>query len=210
MSVTKLLAGVIILAIIILLGVNCYNYINPRTVQVKSSIDNTEYSVQHDFTQLDVASNELAKLNYIGIGLLRALRNRYGAEISERGNVTRALLTNYNPDNLIEHSPKAFGNDTSYVVNKGSKFVMCLRDKQYNQFHDIDILTFVFLHEMTHLSIPDVDHNMRFWQTFKFLLLVAETANVYKSQPYTPQNNVIYCGLNVSYNPRYDDSLQDI
>lgn len=195
--------GIIILVTIILL-VKYYNTIH--TVPVLSTIDDSSYNVNPSLNNMQLASDNLAKLNNIGIELLRALRDKYSLSLTPRGDVTRQLLSKYNPDNIVEHSPK-LNNSTSYVVNKGNIIAICLRDKSGEEIHDVDILSFVFIHELSHIAIPDTDHTQKFWQTFKFLLAEAEQANLYISPKFTADNSVLYCGIQITYNPLYDDKL---
>jgi len=116
------------------------------------------------------------------------------------------LLNRYNPDNLIENSPKD-KQDTSYTLNKGSTIAFCLREKDSTtQLHDLNTLIFVAIHELAHIAIDDNDHPPKFWKMFKFLLEEAELGGIYKSKDYK-KNPVHYCGMEVNYNPIYDSNV---
>ena len=143
----------------------------------------------------------LALIQQRNIQLLRYLKKNFPSDIR-----TKRLLDNYNPDVIMENSPKNKTGDTAYVVGKGNEFRMCIRSAYgYNPIHRDDLLTFVHLHELAHIASISYDHNYEFWHNFKWLLHRAEEAGVYtpvnyKNQPFE------YCGLYVDYNPYYDRS----
>ena len=68
---------------------------------------------------------------------------------------------------------------------------------------DLDTLTFVAIHELSHVMTKSVGHKAEFWQNFKFLLENAKEAKIhqpvdYKSEP------AEYCGMTITDNPYYD------
>ena len=136
------------------------------------------------------------------------MRNKYiiqkKGQINEIEFVTR-MLNNYNPDNILENDPLP-GEDTSYVVNKGDEFGICLRNKSDDpgKIHDIDIIKFVVLHELTHLGNKSYGHEYDFWAFFKFVLVNAKEANLYNPVNYKfmPVN---YCGLEITFSPYFSD-----
>jgi hypothetical protein len=177
-----------------------------ETRPVVSSVDGMRYRVHSDS---QTAADTLAALNERIIELLRSLRGRYGRDAGPGPGpmITRRLLERYNPDNLAENSPRDPRGDTSYTIDKGAIVALCLRDRApAAAVHDLDTLTFVALHELTHIAIEDVDHPPRFWVAFRFILVEAEDAGVFLSPNYAA-NPRRYCGLNIDYNPRYDAAL---
>lgn len=191
-----------------------------QTREVVSRVDGMRYRVHEGHTGPQRAADTLADLNGRVIDLMRFLRGRYlrgadGELRPERREAVRRLLARYNPDNLAENSPKDPSGDTSYTLDKGAVVAICLRERErdpaargdprVNDIHDLDTLTFVTLHEMTHIAIEDVDHPPRFWSAFRFILEEAEDAGVYTSPRYA-QAPRQYCGVKIDYNPRYDPS----
>ena len=86
---------------------------------------------------------------------------------------------------------------------------LCLRSGS-GDLHDFETLKFIFLHELTHIAADVYQHPTKFWQLFKILLQEAEIAGIYSPIDYGA-SPIRYCGkLTVSYNPYYDDTLQDI
>ena len=181
-----------------------------QTREVRSGIDGLPYRVHENST---AAADTMAELNRRATELLRHLRGKYlrgpgrGA-FPAREAATRRLLGLYNPDNLAENSPRDPEGDTSYTIDKGAILALCLRAKGPGGagIHDMETLTFVTLHELTHIAVTDVDHPVAYWRTFKFVLQEAVAAGLLKGVDYS-QRPTVYCGMNIDYNPFYDASL---
>jgi predicted metal-dependent hydrolase len=77
------------------------------------------------------------------------------------------------------------------------------KTKEGDRLIDINTLTFVALHELSHIMTSSVGHKQEFWQNFKFLLENAKAANIYQPEDYKkkPQE---YCGMKITDNPYYD------
>jgi len=102
---------------------------------------------------------------------------------------------NNNRTTISEKLPKS--NYTSYSINKGEDLVFCLKNKITNEFHDINTLMYVALHEMAHIGCPEIGHGYLFQKIFKFLTLIAIELNLYKYQDYNT-DPVEYCGMTIS------------
>jgi len=195
------------------------NYvINPETrftLNTKPIVasDGNIYKV-HNYNDATSAANILATINKKIIELMAYLKYKYigtgytNAQ-NDQNDITSAvnkILMRYNPDNLVENSPNDKV-DTSYTINKGSMIAVCLREKGNNNYiHDIDTLIFVTIHELAHIAIDDDGHPPKFWKMFKILLIEAEMGNIYYSKNYNLYP-VHYCGMDINYNPRFDDKL---
>ena len=68
---------------------------------------------------------------------------------------------------------------------------------------DLNTLTFVAIHELSHIMTKSEGHKQEFWQNFKFLLENAKDAGIYEAKDYKnePQD---YCGMKITDNPLYD------
>lgn len=170
-------------------------------------------STKYDPKTHILASEYLAYLNNFCIIFMRHLRNKFLWERKgsrDQQNVVSYLLQNYDPDAIIENSPRDIHN-TSYVEDKGKVFALCLREKETGQnlFINKHDLEFVVLHEITHLGTYSIGHTVEFWTNFKFLLKEAKSINLHIPVDYS-KNPMVYCGLEVNYNPYYDDKLDDI
>jgi hypothetical protein len=122
--------------------------------------------------------------------------------------IVRRIAENYNPDVIVENDP-AHSSETSYTLDKGKKIAFCLRNRKNSQLHDLHTMIFVALHEVSHIGNKAWGHSKNFWETFKFVLHEADVSGIYKSTDYR-KAPIVYCGLNVTYNPLYDDSVRKI
>jgi len=112
------------------------------------------------------------------------------------------LVANFNPQRVSETLPTS--ELTAYSENKGEKIAFCLNTtKNGNKLIDISTLTFVALHELTHVMTTSIGHKQDFWQNFKFVLENAKAANIYDPVDYK-KNPQEYCGMTINDNPYYD------
>ena len=92
------------------------------------------------------------------------------------------------------------GKETSYSVNKGDELVICLRSKvDYDKFHNINVIEYVVLHEISHIASPIYEENYNnhgpiFKKTFAFIANVASDAGYYKKIDFK-NNPTEYCGI---------------
>lgn len=185
-----------------------------RARAVRSTVDGLPYRVHPAHGGGEAAADVLAELNRRAVALMRHLRKKYlrraGAPPA-RAAAARRLLARYNPDNLTENSPRDPGGDTSYTIDKGAVLALCLRAKTPGAapIHDLELLTFVNVHELAHIAVDVHDHPPEFWRVFKFLLLEATAAGVMRGVDYA-RRPARYCGVVVDYNPMYDAGLKAI
>jgi hypothetical protein len=105
----------------------------------------------------------------------------------------------FNPDNISESGKN--NQYTSYSVNKGEKIVFCIRQKDEKEsLVDENTITFVAIHELSHIMTKSVGHNDEFWSNFKRLLEVAVDNGLYIKENYT-ESPKEYCGIKVSDSP---------
>lgn len=214
---TRLLLAAIILAVIaILYFVYCgfkgrFSIKNTRSV--RADYDGDFYRVHGSPDETD-AANTLAKLHQFILALLKYLRTKYLVNGSNQPNhrkeAVEKLLARYNSDNLVENSPNDPAGDTAYSLDKGAIMAICLRDKRpgsYGKIHDMEILTFVTIHEMAHIALDCYDHPPEFWSMFKFLLEEADAAGMFRAPNYA-QSPKHYCGMDINYSPVWDRTLK--
>lgn len=118
------------------------------------------------------------------------------------------LENRFRKDSLIESSPlNRFGN-TSYTEGKGNVLAICLRQKgKPHDFHDMNTITFVLVHELSHINNESYGHGPDFWRNFKWMLQESVEAGIYQPVNYAVQP-INYCGLDINYNPLFDNSLK--
>lgn len=119
---------------------------------------------------------------------------------------TKRLVAGFDPNVISETLPTS--TLTAYSENKGEKIAMCLnknKKKGEDELIDLNTLTFVALHEMSHIMTVSIGHKEEFWQNFKFLLENAQKANIYTPTDYK-KNSQVYCGMTLNNNPYFDGS----
>lgn len=188
----------LIIILVILLVWNIRLYVEfPERLTV-SVIDGKEYAVKKHYKNHQKASDILATLNRINKTVIAHMQKKYAnsEEID-----AEFLAENYNGDVLSEHTPRTTVN-TSYVLNKGDLIKLCLRDKETGEFHDMNTLIFVDLHELSHLLDKEYGHNKTFWRGFQTVLKEAVELGLYKPVDYrkTPTK---YCGMTIHSNPYF-------
>ena len=183
-----------------------------------STIDGEEYNVQCDYPEKDQAANLLQYLNTKAEKLIDYVYNKYKDQKSDRGGLARNLHKRYRGrTRLVETDPANRSKDTAYVLDKGWLLSLCIRtgkNKDLAEFHKKNFLTFVLIHELSHIASNVEQHPKRFWECFKWLLYEAKN-----NDPYDPiyrhinfnTDPVNYCNiLKVTYTPENDDDLRDI
>jgi hypothetical protein len=150
-----------------------------------------------DRTQINDAADLLAHVTK----KCRELVDYVGKKYPNDPDVKR-LVEGFNPQKISETLPTS--ELTAYSENKGEKIAFCLnKTKNSSTLIDINTLTFVALHELSHIMTKSIGHKQEFWQNFKFLLENAKAANIYQPVDYKkkPQG---YCGMTITDNPYYD------
>ena len=182
-------------------------------------VGSNSYKVHEDLENPKDAAIQMDNLNTQAMKLIAFLNMKYikrpeamKAIKSNKQKIVRngikSLVKNFKTTNLEENIPERSGGDTSYVINKGDVFAMCIRDpKQKNKIEDnTNDLTFVLIHELAHLFTSSYGHDKLFWHNFRFLLEEAVEAGVYTPVNYN-QTGSPYCGIVVTYSPLFDETL---
>lgn len=179
-------------------------------VPVKSSYDGRTYYVQDKPDKVEAAYRlsqirermmlmlECVKKSNGAIdGLPQDDQSKYGSYASR---VAR-LQQRFNPDKIAE------GNEdikyTTYTLNKGEKVVFCLRARgEDDRVHDLQMMTFVAIHEMAHIASVSEHHTPEFNSNFKWLLKHAVKCGIYQPENFqqAPRN---YCGIKVTESPLF-------
>ncbi len=179
------------------------------------------YKVHEDLDNPEGAAESMDRLNTTALAFLDHLNRKYKSidnimyyikpeyvETVKSGLI--AMKQNYKPSSLEENIPERSGGDTSYVIDKGSVFAMCLRDPKNNNRLEskLNSLVFVLLHEMTHLFTKTYGHDTYFWNNFKFILQEASDMGIYQPVNYKATGSP-YCGIVISYSPLFDYNLDN-
>jgi hypothetical protein len=196
MSDTNILAYVLIFLVMVL---SYKIYEESDMFQLKcivSDVDGNRYCVR-ERNKLELAADLLAQATEKCKQLVRYVDKSH----PDNEDVKR-LVKNFNPKTIQETLPTSAL--TAYSENKGEKIAFCLNTtKEGNKLIDIHTLTFVAIHEISHIMTESVGHKPEFWANFKFLLENAKKANIYDPVDYK-KNPQQYCGMTIKDNPYYD------
>ena len=153
----------------------------------KSTFDGHSYKV-YNYDNSLIAANMLATIKKNIIILKKHLIKNY----LDLKNVN-TFCKKINLNNMYENIPTE--NTTSYTVNKGEKFVICLRSQENpHEFVDINTIMYVCIHELSHIMTSEIGHTQVFWDNFRFLLAKSIECNIYSPTDYK-KNPVKYCGI---------------
>lgn len=114
------------------------------------------------------------------------------------------IVESFDSIKLIETLPTS--EHTAYSENKGEKIALCLNKKHKEndtKLIDKNTLTFVALHELSHVGTESIGHEPEFWNNFKFILNEAKNIGIYKPIDYK-NNPMDYCGDKLTDNPYFD------
>jgi hypothetical protein len=93
---------------------------------------------------------------------------------------------------------------TAYSENKGEKLAFCTtKKKNGTEIIDENTLTFVGIHELSHIMSKSIGHNDEFWGNFKFLLKIAVDEKIYNPVDYG-KKSIEYCSMKITDNPYFD------
>ena len=163
---------------------------------VISTVDGNKYCVR-DRTKIKEAVNLLAEV----VNKMKRLVDYVYKKYPDDPDVIR-LKNNFNPNKITETLPTS--ELTAYSENKGEKMAFCLnKTKNTETLIDVNTLTFVGIHELSHTMTKSIGHKQEFWKNFKFLLENAVKIGIYKPIDYKKENQS-YCGMTITDNPFYD------
>ena len=187
----------IVLGFVLLICLKFYNESDAYNLKcIISEVDGEKYCVR-ERAKLQIAADLLATVTQNCKDLVLFVGKKHpGNEDVQR------LVQKFNPTKISETLPTS--EFTAYSENKGEKLAFCLnRKKDETKLIDINTLTFVAIHELSHIMTKSEGHKQIFWQNFKFLLEEAKAAKIYKPVDYK-NNPQPYCGMNITDNPLYD------
>lgn len=189
--------GYIIVFIVLVLCVKIYQESDAFNLKcIISDVDGNKYCVR-ERAKLELAADLLANVTANMVRLVKFMDEEHGDQLR-----VKRLVKNFNPERITETLPTS--KLTAYSENKGEKIAFCLNEtKTGNKLIDMETLTFVAVHELSHVMSNDVGHGDEFWVNFKFLLENAERAGVYKNIDYK-ESPKSYCGMTITDNPYFD------
>ena len=185
--------------IILIIGVCGYLYFEKSDFQLKcvvSTVDGNKYCVRES-AKVKESVDMLARVTE----KCKKLVKYVGAKFPDQDNVKR-LVEGFNPQKVMETLPTS--EFTAYSENKGEKLAFCLNtEKGGSTMIDEHTLTFVAIHELSHISTKSIGHKSEFWENFKFLLEQAKAAGLHTPKDYKKEPQK-YCGMTIRDNPAFD------
>jgi hypothetical protein len=161
-----------------------------------ASKDGNRYCVR-ERAKLELAANLLASVTEKCKKMVAYMKEKHPNDSR-----VKRLVEGFNPQKISETLPTS--ELTAYSENKGEKIAFCLnKTKEGDQLIDLNTLTFVALHELSHIMTESIGHKQDFWMNFKFLLENAKEANIYQPIDYK-KNPRDYCGMTINDNPYFD------
>ncbi len=177
-----------------------YVFLDTDSFQLKcvvSTVDGNKYCVR-ERDNVQTASDLLAKVTVNMRSLVDYVHKHH-----PDNEFVKRLYAGFDPKKINETLPTSVY--TAYSENKGEKLAFCLNVDKKNNKHLIDehTLTFVAIHELSHIGTKSIGHKSEFWENFKFLLQNAKDAGIHDPADYksAPQK---YCGMTIKDNPFYD------
>lgn len=205
----RILAGIIVILLI-----RAHILRSHRTELYVSKKYPISFRVNGAFSNSRVAAAKMEKLISEYVEFLDTIKgNKHKNRVYERA--VSNILRYFNPDVIKENNPNNLAGDTSYVIGQGIEFSMCIRQPD-GTFVDPDVMKFVMLHEVSHISLTDdmypenavdrSDHSDLFWRIFKYFLQEAATTGFLKPIDYS-EHPKWYCGMYLDQNPLFDSAI---
>jgi hypothetical protein len=187
----------VIITFVIIIGLKMYSESDAYNLKcIMSDVDGETYCVR-ERSKMELAANLLAKVTQN----MKDLVEYCGKKFPDDERIHR-LVQKFNPKKVSETLPTS--EYTAYSENKGEKLAFCVdKKKGGTKLIDINTLTFVAIHELSHIMTESEGHKQEFWQNFKFMLEQAKAAGIYNPVDYK-KNPQPYCGMDITDNPYYD------
>ena len=126
-----------------------------------ASEDGNRYCVR-EREKLELAANLLAQVTQKMKDMVAYMKEKHPEDPR-----TIRLVEGFNPKTISETLPTS--ELTAFSENKGEKIAFCLNTtKEGNKLIDINTLTFVALHELSHVMTESIGHKQELLQNFKY------------------------------------------
>jgi len=198
----KLSKNLILSGSILIIGYLFYKYIYDGTENLTSTVDNKIYRVRKGHDK-QMRADILAILNGKFTIIVNTLKNdeNYNSEIP-----VQRLVHNWNQGVTL----KEIGNmesDAAYVINKKNMSFCLQKTKNEVVLEELNLITYVGIHELSHIMSEEIGHGPEFIKNFEFLLNYAKNIDYYdpllkRQLPIYIQLNKLntkdsYCGVNL-------------
>jgi hypothetical protein len=169
------------------IGYIFYKYFYDGTSHLRSTIDNNDYKVREG-SDKQLKADILAIINGKFEIIIENLRN--DPQQSENKAVKR-LISNWDSGVTIKEIGK-MESDAAYVVNK-KHMSFCIQKKDDLTLEDLNLITYVAIHELAHIMSEEIGHGPEFIKNFQFLLDYSK--KIYYYDPLLKRQLPIYIEL---------------
>ena len=182
------------LLIFLIIFIYLFIHIKKKNLVYIESIDGNKYMV-NNIDNKEISANLLSQITKRIFLLKDYLFKNINKFLDRKNDI---LLLNKNLNNRTKiYETEIDSKYTSYSVNKGEELVFCLRSKKTTEFHDINLLMYVALHEISHLACKEIGHTQLFKDIFEFIVIQAIEINLYKKIDFE-ENPTEYCGMTLT------------
>ena len=188
-----------ILISIILIFIYIYFFLNKKNLISIESYNGTKYMVYNDNLNKDKANLLASIVKNMCVLKNHLIKNIDTDDLSEYKSYIQQLDKNFNENRTSIYETDPNSNLTSYSVNKGEELSVCLKSKTNGQLHEINLLMYVIIHEMSHFACPEIGHGPLFQKIFKKFLEVSIKLEIYNYEDYSSKP-IEYCGMILSSN----------
>jgi len=166
-----------------------------EVIYVSSDIDNRKYLVR-DLPDKTEVANLLAMIRTRIIYLTEYLMlHKADKDYVDFKPYIKRLNDRIYHTLISESSP--YSSYTSYSVNIGEQLVFCVRSKNDNGLHDLNLVMYVALHEISHIACPEDGHTFLFRRIFEFFAQTAIDRHLYNKIPFE-LDPAEYCGITIT------------
>lgn len=168
-------------------------FIYQASLFIKFEIDGSIYQIKQNSPNRIESLNTLVKIRKQLEQLIHHLTKKYPNDP-----LVIRVKKRFQHTVLREAVPEGDTSQTSYTINKGDTIVLCLRTVEGNLV-DLNTLTYVAVHELSHIYSSSYHHSTEFWNNLRMLMDEATSINIYKPTDYI-NNPVHYCGIVIASN----------
>lgn len=162
-------------------------------VPIKSEYNGKEYLVQ-DTQDKQRSANILSKIEEKIWYLVDRMNDD---EDEEYHKYIRNIIRKRNSIEIMEVPFNT--KNTSFTLNK-NRLVFCLKSKSsrgWGEYHDINLIMYVVLHEISHIACPEDGHTRLFAKIFNYIAGKAVEYGVYDKIDFA-NNPRVYCGMELN------------
>ena len=181
----------------IIIVIYIFFFLNKKNFITIESNTGTKYMVYDDNLNKDKANLLAVIVKNMCLLKNHLIKNIESDDIKEFSIYIKQLDKNFNENRTSIYETDPNSDLTSYSVNKGEELSFCLTSKKTNQLHDINLLMYVAIHELSHIACPEIGHGALFKKIFKKFIDVSIELNIYNKVDYN-QYPVEYCGMNLN------------